>query len=213
MKSRHTRKRTLRTLDKDDITSVEEWAQIAQEIAGVSDRSAAILVAAHVDVALSHLIEAELFLPLEEDALKPLYERDGALSTFFSKIHLGYAMFLYDDKTRDDLEVIRRVRNAFSHVRRSISFDTAEIVEECKKLQTMNDHTHEVYKAFDWQTYGYEQFEKLNNRRRFVLTGLSINLHFIIHSVSKQRKTLEAIKAVIANFRARGGTHATSPTA
>ena len=160
---------------------MEEWAQIAQEIAGVSDRSAAILVAAHVDVALSHLIEAELFLPLEEDALKPLYERDGALSTFFSKIVLGYAMFLYDDKTRDDLEVIRRVRNAFSHVRRSISFDTAEIVEECKKLQTMNDHTHEVYKAFDWQTCGYEQFGKLNNRRRFVVTGLSINLHFIIH--------------------------------
>jgi DNA-binding MltR family transcriptional regulator len=203
MKSRQTKKRTLRTIDKDDITSVEEWAEIFQEINGVSDRSAAILVAAHVDVELSSLIEAELLLSVEEEALKPLYERDGALSTFFSKIHLGYAMSLYDDKTRDDLEVIRRVRNAFSHVRRSINFNTSEIVKECKKLQTMSDHTHEVYKTFDWRKVGYQAFEKLDYRRQFILTGLSINLHFIIYSVSKRNKTLEVLKAIMANFKAQ----------
>jgi len=203
MKSRQSKKLTLRTIDKDDITSVEEWAEIFQEINGVSDRSAAILVAAHVDVELSSLIEAELLLSVEEEALKPLYERDGALSTFFSKIHLGYAMSLYDDKTRDDLEVIRRVRNAFSHVRRSINFNTSEIVKECKKLQTMSDHTHEVYKTFDWRKVGYQEFEKLDYRHQFILTGLSINLHFIIYSVSKRNKTLEVLKAIMANFKAQ----------
>jgi DNA-binding MltR family transcriptional regulator len=203
MKSRHTKKRTLRTIDKEDITSVKEWAEIIQEINSVSDRSAAILVAAHVDVELSSLIEAELLLAVEEEAVKPLYERDGALSTFFLKIHLGYAMSLYNDKTRDDLEVIRRVRNAFSHVRRSINFNTPEIVNECKKLQTMSDHTHEVYKTFDWREVGYQEFEELDYRRQFMLTGLSINLHLIINSLSKQNKTLEVLKVIIANFKAQ----------
>jgi DNA invertase Pin-like site-specific DNA recombinase len=203
MKSRHTKKRTLRTIDKDDIISVEEWAEIFKEINGVSDRSATILVAAHVDVALSSFIEAALLLSPEEEALKPLYERDGALSTFFSKIHLGYAMSLYDDKTRDDLEVIRKVRNAFSHVRRSINFNTSEIVKECEKLQTMSDHTHEVYKTFDWRKVGYQEFETLDCRHQFILTGLSINLHFMVYSVAKRHKTLEVLKAIMANFKAQ----------
>src|SRR5271154_3776962 len=89
MKSRQTGKRTLRTIDKDSFT-VKELTETFQEIIGVSDRSTAILVAALIDSALSDLIEAELLTSLgEEDAIKPLYERDGALSTFFSKIHLG----------------------------------------------------------------------------------------------------------------------------
>jgi DNA-binding MltR family transcriptional regulator len=200
MKSRKTKKRTLRTIDKDRL-SVQELTETFQEIVGVSDRSAAILVAAHIDSALSDLIEAELLTSIEEDAIKPLYERDGALSTFFSKVHLGYAMSLYDDKVRDDLEVIRRVRNSFSHVRRAINFNTPEIADECKKFRTMNDHTHEVYKMFDRE--GRYDFEQLNNRSRFVLTGLSIWLHLMVHAAATHKKFLEAVKAVIENFRAQ----------
>jgi len=201
MKSRQTGKRTLRTIDKDSFT-VKELTETFQEIIGVSDRSTAILVAALIDSALSDLIEAELLTSLgEEDAIKPLYERDGALSTFFSKIHLGYAMSLYDDKVRDDLEVIRRVRNSFSHVRRSINFNTPEIVEECRKLRTMNDHTHEVYKIFDRE--GRYDFDELTNRSRFVLTGLSIWLHLMVHAAATHKKFLEAMKAVIENFQAQ----------
>jgi hypothetical protein len=80
----------LRTIDKDPL-NVEELTEAFQEIVGVSDRSAAILLAAFIDSALSDLIEAELLTSIdEEDAIKPL--RDGALFTFFSKIHLGYAI-------------------------------------------------------------------------------------------------------------------------
>jgi hypothetical protein len=58
MKSRQTKKRrTLRTIDKDPL-NVEELTEAFQEIVGVSDRSAAILLAAFIDSALSDLIEA-----------------------------------------------------------------------------------------------------------------------------------------------------------
>jgi DNA-binding MltR family transcriptional regulator len=181
---------------------VEELTETFQEIVGVSDRSAAILVTALIDSALSDLIEAELLTSIEEeDAIKPLYERDGALSTFFSKIHLGYAMSLYDDKVRDDLEVIRRVRNSFSHVRRAINFNIPEIVAECKKLKTMNDHAHEVYKMFDRE--GRYDFAELNNRSQFVVTGLSIWLHLMVRAAATQKKFLKAMKAVIENFQAQ----------
>jgi hypothetical protein len=100
MQSRESKKRTLRTLDEGIITSREEWTAVFNEITGVSDRSAAILLSSHVEDSLSSSIESRL-MEVSESALKPLYDRGGALSGFFAKIHLGYAMGLFDEITRD----------------------------------------------------------------------------------------------------------------
>jgi hypothetical protein len=65
----------------------------------------------------------------------------------------------------------------------------------------MNDHTHEVYKIYDRE--GGRDFQTLTNRSRFILTGLSIWLHLMVHAAAKHKKFAEAIKAVIENFRAQ----------
>jgi len=64
-----------------------------------------------------------------------LFEQGGALSTFFAKIHLGYAMDLFDDAVRDDLETIRRVRNVFAHSSLPITFATEEVTKQLRNLR------------------------------------------------------------------------------
>lgn len=104
-----------------------DLAGIVKELRGVSDRSAAIVLGSLVERELEQLIIQAL--PKKEDhkAIAKLQERDGALSSFFGKIHLGYALDLYDEKTRDNLDAIRQVGNTFARTAQEITFETQEI--------------------------------------------------------------------------------------
>jgi hypothetical protein len=107
------RHRTLHELTRADQTG-EDLDFAVNEIIGTSDRTACIITAAMLE---RHL-EAAIIIRLQrknKDTINLLLQRDGALSTFFSKIHLGYAMGLYDDIVRKDLDIIRGIRNVFAH--------------------------------------------------------------------------------------------------
>jgi hypothetical protein len=199
MAARKSKKRTLRALSGaliKDLPTLEDWDQIIDELEGVSDRSAAILISAHAEDALSALIVSRFKVQCVAD-LEALYDRDGALSSFFSKIHLGYVMGLYDAETKGDLEVIRRVRNAFAHAPRPISFRTAEIIDECKKLKTINNHTHPVRKIFEWD---YSRASPDNYRELFVVTGLNMQMLFNSTINETLRKELEVLKTIVSRL-------------
>jgi hypothetical protein len=51
-----------------------------------------------------------------------------------SKIELGYALALYDETTRHNLNTVRGIRNEFAHTPQAIDFETAEIRTEVDKL-------------------------------------------------------------------------------
>jgi DNA-binding MltR family transcriptional regulator len=168
------KKRTLRTLREDE-PSKEEWEVIGKEITSTSDRSAAILLAANVENAVAKLI-AENLTRNSSQVLESLYARDGALSSFFSVINLGYAMGLYDDKIRDDLDTIRRIRNSFAHARRPINFATIEISDECKKIKTINDSSHPVSKTYFLKRHPIEK-RNSDARKIYLNTGLAISVY------------------------------------
>jgi DNA-binding MltR family transcriptional regulator len=190
MRSPESKRRTLRALGKQR-PSDDEWLIVGKEIAAASARSAAILLAANVEGTLSTIIEMHLVVRSEE-ALEPLYARDGALSSFFSKIHLGYAMGLYDEKIRDDLEVIRRVRNAFAHVRKPIDFSTIEIVDECRKITTVKDPTHPISQLYDWKKLDHK-----NERDLYIMAGMSISVYFLL---SAKKTSKAAVRKVRRQF-------------
>jgi DNA-binding MltR family transcriptional regulator len=156
-----------------------------------SARGAAILLAANVESAIEAIIESSLPLNSKKD-LEPLYARDGALSSLYSKIHLGYAMGLYDDKIRDDLNVIRRVRNAFAHTRRPIDFGTPEISDECRRITSVNDPTHPASTIF--------AIDKGNSDERslYIMAGLAISKYLLLlarkRSRAKARIALRKLK-------------------
>src|ERR1700730_11786358 len=90
----------------------QAWSELERPM---NDRAAAIMAGAFVEDALFRVV--------------------GRRSSFHSMIETGFERGLYKGLVRDDLNVVRRVRNAFAHAIRPISFDTAEIVEEVGKFQ------------------------------------------------------------------------------
>jgi DNA-binding MltR family transcriptional regulator len=133
-------KRSLRTLSRAQLTDDDDIAILFDEVH--ADRSYCIILASMIERHLEQAIIERLRL-INKDAEKPLFDREGALSTFFGNIHLGYALGLFSDTVRDDLNVIRRIRNAFAHSSLPITFESPEVSDEIGKLQTRYSLAHD----------------------------------------------------------------------
>src|SRR5438874_8355917 len=48
---------------------------------------------------------------------------------------MGYASSIYNEQVRDDLNIIRNVRNAFAHAKKLIDFDNEFVVAELQRLK------------------------------------------------------------------------------
>ena len=106
---------SLRELTKESPDQQElhqAWDEIERPM---NDRAAAIMAGAFVEDALCRAV--------------------GRRSSFYSMIESGFERELYKDLVRNDLHIIRNVRNAFAHAIKPIMFDTPEVVEEVSKLQ------------------------------------------------------------------------------
>jgi hypothetical protein len=94
--------------------------------------TAAILGAAIVE----HYLEIELRrrLPRKDDATwAALLADNGPLNTFAAKITLGHALKLYDADMRDNLNIVRTIRNQFAHSKKLLPFDHYLIDQHIKK--------------------------------------------------------------------------------
>jgi hypothetical protein len=113
--------------------ALSDIAGINKEIRQASDRTAVIVLSSWVERQLEQWIIS--VLPRNDPAtVKRLVGRDGSLGGFYSKIELGYALALYDETTRDNLNIVRSIRNEFAHTPQAIDFETAEIRTEVDKL-------------------------------------------------------------------------------
>jgi hypothetical protein len=68
-----------------------------------------------------------------------IFEGNGPLSTFSSKILMGYGLRLYGPDFRHDLEIIKDIRNGFAHVRLPLLLTQPEIAGMCQHLR-MAEH-------------------------------------------------------------------------
>jgi hypothetical protein len=105
-----------------------------QEEAGAEKghRGAAILLATNVDNALRKSIRRWLNLgPKRRDEL---FTFNGPGGTFSNKIIIGHALGIFGDRTRQNLDIIRTIRNAFAHAAHPIRFDDPAIARLCEFL-------------------------------------------------------------------------------
>jgi DNA-binding MltR family transcriptional regulator len=63
----------------------------------------------------------------------------GPLASFSGKIEIAYLFSFIDKAARDDLHLIRRIRNNFAHTSRFINFGSDHIVKDCRKLSNWKD--------------------------------------------------------------------------
>jgi hypothetical protein len=98
------------------------------------DRSTAISSAAFVEYFLELALQRKL-KNTDTVTLRDFFQDIGPAGTFSQKIVLAYALGVIDKNARDDLDTIRRIRNAFAHTRTTARFETEEFAFECKKLR------------------------------------------------------------------------------
>jgi hypothetical protein len=109
--------------------------EILAETLNASDRIAAISCAALLDDILGSAIERR-FVRLGKDWQDRIFGNPAApLSSFHSKIVIGYVMGVFGPSTRADLDIIRSVRNDFAHSAPSLSFDDKRISDKCYKIK------------------------------------------------------------------------------
>jgi hypothetical protein len=113
---------------------------LTKEVMHTSDRTAAIVLAAWVESELEQWIIAALPRN-DKKTIEKLQGRDGALNSFYGKLHLGYALGIYDEVERENLDIIRRIRNAFAHTAQAIDFETDEISKEVENLKVPTPHS------------------------------------------------------------------------
>jgi hypothetical protein len=117
-------------------TMAEHDAVIEAMLASASSPIVTVtLGASMVEVELEKALRKR-FARSDDETWGRLTSDIGPLNTFHQKIETAYALKIVDEKLRDDLVLIRKVRNAFAHTRRMIDFDEEAVAVEVNKFKT-----------------------------------------------------------------------------
>lgn len=132
------------------------------------DYAIAIICAGVVERALEAVILTR-FVGLNKDECNGLfsYNCNGPLNDLSARIKVAYALGIFGPKTRDDLEHIRQIRNAFAHSLNLLRFEAAEVSEICALL-----HTATTIKLMDRMMLAVGEPE--SPRGRYVETTLTL---------------------------------------
>jgi hypothetical protein len=97
-----------------------------------NDRGAAILAATNVEIALRYALARRLTVKTDQD--ERIFGLGAPLSTFDNKIRIAYALEIFGDQTKTNLDIVREIRNAFAHAHIPITFKTDQVKNACKLL-------------------------------------------------------------------------------
>jgi DNA-binding MltR family transcriptional regulator len=131
------KKRSLSTLTRTRLSSRDFGYAIAAPIQAQDDRTAAIIAASAVDVALEAAIRTK-FRNLSREEIDSLFAGTGPLSTASGKISVGYALGIFGSQTKHDLKTIKDVRNVFAHRPQNTTFKIKPIKDRIFGLHISN---------------------------------------------------------------------------
>ena len=87
---------------------------------------------------LERLLFGQMRSDLNSKDRRQLFEYEGAVGTFSSKIVVAYAFKLIGPDTRSDLDLVRLLRNEFAHSRIPFKFTTKEVRAVCDKFKIVD---------------------------------------------------------------------------
>jgi DNA-binding MltR family transcriptional regulator len=146
MASRNRGKAKLRDLSRLPLAPAE-WIALSNQLnKGEHPIATAILGAVMVEHHLEELLRPR-FKRNDDKTWAMLTANNGPLNSFDCKIALGYAFGIYDDGMRDDLHIVRRIRNAFAHSRKPIQFTHPAVVKELTGVTTKLPKLPKIYKG------------------------------------------------------------------
>jgi hypothetical protein len=140
MVSRAEALKALRKLQREplDIDKTAQEVFAHDEIFGsaTQDRAIALVAATALDEFLKAAILTRL-IKLTADEHEDLFGPNvsAPLSSFSARIKIGYALGLYDRQFREDLDLVRAIRNTFAHTLNHIDFETPAVNQACDFFQ------------------------------------------------------------------------------
>jgi mannitol operon repressor len=135
--------------EETEFDPLEDYEGFYKELQKETPRGAVIVGAAFLDAGLREILAN--FLIDEKNAVDELIgseeKVDCPLSFFGARIKAAYCLGLISKDERDDLNLIRRVRNRFAHKLHDLSIDDKKIIDWCNSLQTpkgllLDCHSH-----------------------------------------------------------------------
>jgi len=115
-------------------TDLKDFSAFLTEFQAETDRGAALVGAALIDLRLSETLRGFMVSPAAASDL--LDGGTAALGTFSSRIKATFALGLIDAHERRECDAIRKVRNEFAHRPHGVAFDDPKIAALCETLQS-----------------------------------------------------------------------------
>ena len=111
-----------------------------EQLRDSSDRVSTLIASMLVDDALR--IGLSNYIIQDRDRM---FADRGLLSSFDSRIRFAHGLGMIDDKARDDLDLIREVRNAAAHAMLEFSFEDPAIANVCELFYALNAKQSALY--------------------------------------------------------------------
>lgn len=140
-----------------------------------SDRSAVIIVSAWLNDVLENYIQ--IIFRYDKVILSSLFDSEGILGSFSSKIKVAYLLGLFERTVFNDLNAIRKIRNDCAHFRENFSFRIKTAKAVCNSLETIH-----VFNQFF--------ITPVRSAREKFLTAALILVHYLM-DMKKGLKKLE----------------------
>ena len=112
-------------------SAIDRFNRLARTFRTESDRATAILSVEYINELLQVLLSRVLVRHALTDTLFTTY---APLSTFASKIDVGFALGLYQESIHRELHLQRKIRNEFAHSVDTHTFEQAPISDWCRLL-------------------------------------------------------------------------------
>jgi hypothetical protein len=109
-----------------------EGLSFGEQLEQESDRGAALVGLAFLDVMLKRLFELKL---LDGTIAEKLLSYPGPLSTTAARSDVAYALGWIGAKTYRDLVTLRKIRNKFAHAHEPVKFTDSAVEALCAKLE------------------------------------------------------------------------------
>jgi DNA-binding MltR family transcriptional regulator len=127
---------SLKSLLKTPPTLEDELKAMA-ELSTDGPRGAIILGSALVEDLLRSVIHYHM-RSLKVEEFNQLFTGTAPLTSFSARTKVAYAFNLIGPKTRDDLDKLRELRNAFAHSQIILTFDTPEVISQLNSFNCIS---------------------------------------------------------------------------
>jgi DNA-binding MltR family transcriptional regulator len=115
------------------------------------DATFALVISTAVDQALELAISTHF--TAEDDVVQLMFDgnANGPLADFAAKIKMARALGIYPAAIKEELDLIRHIRNAFAHSWENMDFTNKIVIDACSQLRLPDHYKRgKIYPAITW---------------------------------------------------------------